>query len=76
MRVTTKGQVTIPQPIRRAAGIGPGTEVEFALSDGGVIELRRAGTDHVGRGAEAVAALQGTATSTMSTDELMRLLRE
>jgi AbrB family looped-hinge helix DNA binding protein len=34
MRVTTKGQVTIPKPVRRSLGIKPGTEVEFVLRDG------------------------------------------
>ncbi|WP_062204448.1 AbrB/MazE/SpoVT family DNA-binding domain-containing protein [Aureimonas sp. AU12] len=29
MRVTEKGQVTIPKPIRDKLGIGPGSEVEF-----------------------------------------------
>ncbi len=29
MRVTEKGQVTIPQRVRRALGIRPGDEVEF-----------------------------------------------
>lgn len=36
MRVTTKGQVTIPKPIRDQLGIGPGSEVEFVATDGGV----------------------------------------
>ena len=34
MRVTSKGQVTIPQKIRDKAGLLPGTEVEFAFEDG------------------------------------------
>ena len=32
MRVTEKGQVTIPKPIRDKLGIGPGSEVEFVES--------------------------------------------
>jgi AbrB family looped-hinge helix DNA binding protein len=37
MRVTTKGQVTIPKDIRDHLGIKPGSEVEFvAANDGGV----------------------------------------
>ena len=36
MRITTKGQVTIPQAIREAAGLLPHTEVEFVM-DGLVI---------------------------------------
>lgn len=34
MRVTEKGQVTIPQNVRRHLGIVPGSEVEFELKDG------------------------------------------
>ena len=40
MRVTSKGQVTIPEKIRREAGLLPGTEVEFTYADGKV-ELSR-----------------------------------
>ncbi|RWK37653.1 MAG: AbrB/MazE/SpoVT family DNA-binding domain-containing protein [Mesorhizobium sp.] len=36
MRVTTKGQVTIPKEIRDRLGIGPGSEVEFLATDDGV----------------------------------------
>lgn len=37
MRVTRKGQVTIPKSIRDKLGIGPGSEVEFVdHGDGGV----------------------------------------
>ena len=35
MRVTQKGQVTIPLAVRRALGIRPGTNVEFALDAAG-----------------------------------------
>jgi AbrB family looped-hinge helix DNA binding protein len=36
MRMTTKGQVTIPVEIRERAGLLPNTEVEFAM-EGGVV---------------------------------------
>jgi AbrB family looped-hinge helix DNA binding protein len=35
MRVTTKGQVTIPKQIRDRMGIGPGSEVEFVATEDG-----------------------------------------
>ncbi|RWM74016.1 MULTISPECIES: AbrB/MazE/SpoVT family DNA-binding domain-containing protein [Mesorhizobium] len=35
MRVTSKGQVTIPKEIRDHLGIGPGSEVEFVPTDDG-----------------------------------------
>ena len=37
MRITSKGQVTIPQVVREKAGLHPGSEVEFAIEDGKVI---------------------------------------
>ena len=41
MRVTSKGQVTIPKEIRDEAGLLPGTDVEFTL-ERGVVRVRRA----------------------------------
>lgn len=37
MVVTDKGQVTIPKPLRAAAGIAPGTRVSFALEGGRIV---------------------------------------
>ena len=36
MKVTTKGQVTIPQDIREQLGIYPGSEVEFIIDGNSV----------------------------------------
>jgi len=76
MRITSKGQVTIPAEIREKAGLLPNTEVEFEY-DGKAVRLRRArSSGKQGRGAAAVARLRGSATTRMSTDELMALTRE
>lgn len=76
MRVSAKGQVTIPVEIREKAGLLPHTEVEFELDATGV-HLRRAGgaPRREGRGAVAVRRLRGRATVRMSTDEIMALMR-
>ena len=42
MRVTSKGQVTIPVDVRRELGIQSGSEVEFVRREDGVVELIRA----------------------------------
>ncbi|MGE0500914.1 MAG: AbrB/MazE/SpoVT family DNA-binding domain-containing protein [Rhizobiaceae bacterium] len=42
MRVTTKGQVTIPKEIRDHLGIVPGSEVEFVREETGVVLKKRA----------------------------------
>ncbi len=73
MRVTSKGQVTIPIELRERAGLLPGTEVEFALRGETVLLTRVKGR---GRGRAIVQHLRGSATSGLSTDEIMRLTRE
>lgn len=71
--VTTKGQVTIPQELRENLGIHPGSTVEFGV-EGDVVTLRKVRDGS--RGAAIVARMRGTATSGLSTDEIMRLTRE
>ncbi len=75
MRLTSKGQVTIPQELREKAGLLPGTEVEFELH-GKEVRIRAARKPRFpGRGARMVARLRNSATIRMSTDELMALTR-
>ena len=76
MRITSKGQVTIPRAIREKAGLLPHTEVEFELDCDGV-RLRKAPRkrDPRSRGARAVALLRNTGTVKMTTDEIMALTR-
>ncbi len=76
MRITSKGQVTIPAEIRERAGLLPHTEVEFHF-DGKAVQIIRAkvGTKN-SRGARLVAHLRGRGDVVMSTDEIMALTRE
>jgi AbrB family looped-hinge helix DNA binding protein len=79
MRVTSKGQVTIPRDVRERAGIKPGTEVEFDV-DGDLVTLRRIparARPGKSRGERLVEAIRGTANKNrhLSTDEIMQLLR-
>lgn len=71
MRVTSKGQVTIPQQVRRQLGIAPGSEVDFEL-DGRGARLVRVSD---GEGAAIAARMRGRATVVMSTEEIMALTR-
>jgi AbrB family looped-hinge helix DNA binding protein len=76
MRITSKGQVTIPAEIREQAGLLPHTEVEFEF-DGKVVRIVRANTRKGrGRGARFVAHLRGRGDVAMSTDEIMALTRD
>lgn len=76
MRITSKGQVTIPAAIREKAGLLPHTEVEFEL-DGDAVRIVRAKPPgrRESRGERAVRLLRGRATVRMSTDEIMALTR-
>lgn len=79
MRVTSKGQVTIPKHIRQRTGIRPGTEVEFVERKDEVV-LRKAGPrrSQGKRDVEFETYLErvrGTLDLGMSTDEYMELLR-
>lgn len=73
MRVTSKGQVTIPRNVRQHLGIFPQSEVEF-LVEGNTVVLR-AVTGETSRGKKLVEALRGRATVRMTTDEIMALTR-
>lgn len=70
MRVTSKGQVTIPQDVRRRLGIEPGSEVDFEVEDDVVRLVRRS----TGSGAALVAQMRGRRIP-MTTDEIMALTR-
>ena len=74
MRITSKGQVTIPLRIRRQLGLHPNTEVTFDIAEGAarIKKVRGAG----GRGERLVAHLKGRGTVRMSTDEILALTRK
>jgi antitoxin PrlF len=70
MRVTQKGQVTIPLAVRRALGINPGTDVEFKLDANGarlVVNPDRA--------AEEIAGMRGAGDVELTTDEILAFTR-
>ena len=72
MRVTSKGQVTIPQHIREKMGITPHTEVDFIEEDGRVILVKR---DQAASVPQRFRRVRGIATVKMTTDEIMELTR-
>ncbi len=73
MRVTSKGQVTIPRDIRERMGIAPQSEVEFLVVDEQVI-LRKVHSSKLRRG-QLIRRLRGQATVRMTTDQIMALTR-
>jgi antitoxin PrlF len=70
--VTSKGQVTIPKPVRDHLGILPGSQVAFRrAADGSIIIEKADGTRQPSRFAEVV----GSAGPGLSTDEIMAMTR-
>jgi len=72
MRVTTKGQVTIPRNIRESLGITSETEVDF-LEDNGKYYIVKTNEPKT---KQSFKTLRGIATAKMSTDEIMKLTRD
>ncbi len=76
MRITSKGQVTIPAEIRERAGLLPHTEVEFKF-DGNSVRIRRKPvSERWGRGERVIAALKSRGDVAMTTDAIMALTRK
>lgn len=70
MRVTQKGQVTIPLGVRRALGIQPGSDVDFEVDGHGarlVVDRERA--------AEEISRMRGAGKGDLTTDEILALTR-
>lgn len=76
MRITSKGQVTIPQAIREKVGLLPDTEVEFEVSGKTVVIRPARKPRKPSRGDMLVRHLQAHGSDIkMSTDEIMTLTR-
>lgn len=71
--VTSKGQVTIPKPVRDRLGIEPGNAVEFELTPDGHVILLKVGMRRKPR--SKFEALRGRAGKGLSTDQIMALTR-
>jgi AbrB family looped-hinge helix DNA binding protein len=82
MRVTSKGQVTIPRDLRDLAGIEPGGEVVFALDDGRITITRKQaviGSPDRARLDAVLAALdrlEGSGNQALDADAVMKLTRD
>ncbi len=74
VRITSKGQVTIPQKIRDRHGLLPDVEVDF-IEDGGEVKIvaRTAPDD---RGERAVHGLRGQARRGLTTEQIMAMTRD
>jgi AbrB family looped-hinge helix DNA binding protein len=73
MRLNSKGQVTIPAEIREKHGLHEGDEVDV-IEDGNTLRIVRAEASST-RGERLARRMRGRATTGMSTDQLLDLLR-
>jgi antitoxin PrlF len=77
MRITSKGQVTIPQAVRERTGLLPNTDVEFVVDGNDVRIIKAASGKRPSRGATAVRRLRGVSGRVLlTTDEIMALTRD
>jgi AbrB family looped-hinge helix DNA binding protein len=74
MKLTSKGQVTIPQALREQFGLHPDTEVIFEAVPDGVL-IRPATAARRRRLESSLRRARGSATAKRSTAEIMRLTR-
>jgi len=76
VKITTKGQVTIPIQIRERLGLLPNSEVEFEVV-GQAVRIRKVRrAEGAGRrGKSIVQRLRGRGSVRMTTDEILALTR-
>lgn len=75
MRITSKGQVTIPVDVRERFGLLPDTEVRFVTDDDGVRIVPMTPGPY-SRGGALARRIRGRGGSGMSTDEILALTRQ
>ncbi|MBE0474255.1 AbrB/MazE/SpoVT family DNA-binding domain-containing protein [Rhodoferax sp.] len=79
MKITSKGQVTIPQGVREKAGLLPNSEVDFEVRDNGEVVIRLVAAAPQRSVRSAFERVRGSANASqfkgMGTDEFMAFLR-
>lgn len=75
MRITSKGQVTIPMDIREKLGLLPNTEVEFEIDRDAVRMKKASAPRRPDRGHALIEHMRGRGTRRMTTDQIMKLTR-
>ena len=82
MRVTSKGQVTIPRDLRELAGIAPNSEVIFAMEGGKLTIVPKDGKQdledrlRLERFLKSLQVLEGTGNQEIDAAELMKMTRD
>ena len=82
MRVTSKGQVTIPRDLRELVGIAPNSEVIFSIENGKLVVAPKDGRveledrERLDRFLKVIDTLEGTGDQTLDAEGLMSLTRD
>ncbi len=82
MRVTSKGQVTIPRDLRELAGIEPNSEVVFIIENGRLVvepkgvAQRSAERERLDRFIDTLDRLEGTGDASLDADAVMGMTRD
>jgi AbrB family looped-hinge helix DNA binding protein len=71
MKVTVKGQVTIPLHIRKLLGVGPDSEVDFIEHNGRVELIKKQKASR----RERLNSLRGRLRGSIHTDDIMKMTR-
>lgn len=74
MRLNSKGQVTIPAPLRELHGLHEGDELDVVEDNGTLRIVRVEGSES--HGERVARRMRGRATTSMTTDQLLHLLRD
>lgn len=70
-KITSKGQITIPEEIRRQYRLQAGEQVEWEVTARGTIELRKAGAS-----LESLTQILPSPKRTLTVDEMDRAVGE
>ena len=73
MKITSKGQITIPLEYRNRFGFLPNTNVEFVADRAGLKLVKPKAAS--GKGQRLVEHLRGRGDSKFSTEQIMKLTR-
>ena len=82
MRVTSKGQVTIPRDLRELTGIKPNSEVVFSIESGKLVLTPKGGgqekadKNRLDQFLQTLERLEGTGDQDLNADALMALTRD
>jgi AbrB family looped-hinge helix DNA binding protein len=74
MRITSKGQITIPIEVREKRGLLPSTEVEFQIQ-GNTVRLKKTAGSSSKRPRNQIHRMRKKATVEMTTDEILAFTR-